>query len=212
MLKKIRFSKLFSVTVQQALPYIFIICGVIGLVGSVDLTYEKIRVLEDPSHIPACSLNPIISCGSVMNSSQANIMGMPNTVLGLIAFAMLIAFGFVLLALRDRDRALKRWIWICAQLAATGGVLGVHYLIYESVFTIHAICPWCFVTWLVTILIFWAVTVYNFRQQNFGRLHNHLANISDAVQLNAVSVLALWYLCIFGLLLIKFWYYWSTLV
>ncbi len=205
-----RIKTFFSFTVHQALPYIFIVCGAIGLLASFDLTYEKIKVLENPSHIPACSLNPIISCGSVMNSAQSSFLGVPNTVYGLVAFGMLTAFGFILLAAGESK--FKRWLWVCAQLAATGGVLGVHYLIFESVFTIHAICPWCFVTWLITILIFWAITVNNLREENFGKLHKHLAVIGNAVQQNAGAILTLWYLAIFGLLLIKFWYYWSTLI
>ncbi|HUC90018.1 MAG TPA: vitamin K epoxide reductase family protein [Patescibacteria group bacterium] len=209
-MSKINIKALFSVTLRQALPYILIVCGIIGLLASFDLTYEKIQVLENPHHVPACSLNPIISCGSVMNAAQSNFLGIPNTVFGLIAFSMLVAFGFMLLAAEDMK--FKRWLWVCAQLAATGGVLGAHYLIYQSVFNIHAICPWCFVTWLVTFLVFWATTIYNLQEGNFGKWHRYLNIIGDTVQENALSLLALWYLVIFGLLLVKFWYYWSTLI
>ena len=47
-----------------------LIAGVIGLVSSMTLTVEKIDLLANPSYVPSCNINPILSCGSVMVTPQ----------------------------------------------------------------------------------------------------------------------------------------------
>jgi uncharacterized membrane protein len=198
-----------GLTWQKALPYVFIVGGIIGLLASFTLTYDKIHVLESSSYQPACNINPILSCGSVMKTQQASLMGVPNTVFGLMAFSMLLMLGVVL----TTGVKLPRWLWIAAQGAATGGVIFMHYLFFEGVFRIHAICPWCFVVWMITIPIFFGITVYNIREGNLylERL-GHARKIGAFISRYSNDLLVLWYLVIFVILLTKFWYYWSTLL
>jgi len=42
----------------------------------------------------------------------------------------------------------------------------VLWLISQSVFVLGTLCPWCMVTWSVTIPLFWALTLYNLREGN----------------------------------------------
>src|SRR5206468_2139103 len=133
-----------KLTLKQTLPFIIAIAGLIGLVASFALTYDKIHVLQDSNYKPSCNINPILSCGSVMKTQQASLLGVPNTVFGLIAFSMLFSFGMMLLG----GARVKRWVWLAAELAVLGGVVFMHYLFFEGVFRIHAICPWCFVVWM----------------------------------------------------------------
>lgn len=196
-------------TWQIALPYVLTIGGVLGLIASFALTYDKIHILQDPSYEPGCSLNPVLSCGSVMSSEQASILGVPNTIFGLIAFAMLLMVGLMLLA----GAQFKRWLWIGLQLGATVGFVFMHYLLFEAVFRIHAICPWCFLVWLILPPIFLATTIYNIRQGNLGLQRNRLAAaIGQWVERHGLDLLVLWYVALVATLLIKFWYYWSTLL
>ncbi|HSS23325.1 MAG TPA: vitamin K epoxide reductase family protein, partial [Mycobacterium sp.] len=39
-----------------------LIAGVIGLFASMTLTVEKIKILLNPSYVPSCNINPIVSC------------------------------------------------------------------------------------------------------------------------------------------------------
>lgn len=50
-------------TLQKSLPYILIIAGAIGVIFSFIITYNHMQMLENPSFIPSCNLNPIIACG-----------------------------------------------------------------------------------------------------------------------------------------------------
>lgn len=196
-------------TFTNVLPYVLLVCGLFGLLASSVLTYEKIEVLKNPAHIPACSINPIISCGSVMNSPFSEILGVPFPLFGLAGFTALALFGFLLAS----GSKVKEWIWLLANLAALGGVLFVHALIYESVFVIKAICPWCFGVWLTVILVFWGLTIHNMREGNFGAPRGAIAaKFNEFVVSKSVPILLSWYALVLGLLLIKFWYFWSTLI
>lgn len=205
----VRKLRLRNVTWQRALPYVLLIGGIIGMLASFMLTYDKIHVLQNPDYRPACNINPILSCGSVMQTEQASLLGVPNTIFGLVAFSMLVTFAFLLIA----GAKVQRWIWQAAQLAATGGMIFMHYLFFEAVWRIHAICPWCFVVWMITIPIFYGITIYNLREGNLGHMRWRItAKIGQFIERYSNDLLVLWYLIIFGILLVKFWYYWSTLL
>lgn len=171
------------------------------------LTYDKIQVLQNPSYVPACNINPIFSCGSVMKTEQASLLGVPNTIFGLLGFTALATFAVLLLS----GAKFKKWIWQAAQLASVAGVIFMHYLFYQGVFRIGAICPWCFATWMVTIPIFLYVTVYNLQEKNF-KLPKFLMPVTDFVTKYHLEILITWYLLIFAILLEHFWYFWKTLV
>lgn len=190
---------------KEKLPYIMIVAGIIGFLASVVLTYDKIQVLTDPLYVPPCNINPIFSCGSVMKTDQANLFGLPNTVFGVAAFSALTTLGFLLAA----GAQLKRWLWVVVQLVATLGVIFMHYLFFQGVYRINAICPWCFVVWMITIPVFWYITLYNLREGNI-KLKNKKLGVF--LQKNGGTILLAWYGIIFAVLLTHFWYYWETLL
>lgn len=63
---------------RRTTGFLLIITGVLGLLASAMLTIDKIRILEDPNYVPGCSLDPTISCGSVMQSWQGSLFGFPT--------------------------------------------------------------------------------------------------------------------------------------
>lgn len=196
-----------DMTLNKVLPYILIAAAIIGIVASFVLTYDKIHVLTNEGYEPNCNINPILSCGSVMKTEQASLLGVPNTVFGLMAFSMLFTFGFLLAT----GIKVKKWVWTGAQIAATIGVIFMHYLFYQGVYRINAICPWCFAVWMITIPTFWYITLYNLREQNI-KLPARMARLSAFLQTHHGDILLAWYLVILGILLEHFWYYWSTLL
>lgn len=203
-MKKLNKNK---ITIAKVLPYIMIIGGIIGCIASFVLTYDKIHVLQNPGYDPSCNINPILSCGSVMKTEQASLLGVPNTIFGLIAYSMLFTFGVLLVG----GAKVKKWIWISAQGAALFGVVFMHYLFFQGIYRINAICPWCFVVWMITIPIFWYTTIYNLQTKNI-KLPGSLGQLPNFIQKHHIEVLVVWYLIIFGILVERFWYYWSTLI
>lgn len=196
--RKLNFS------LETLLPVLLILAGAIGMAASFALTYEKIQVLGLPGYKPACNLNPVLSCGSVMKAGQASIFGVPHSVFGLMAFTALFTFGFLLAG----GAKVKKHVWLLAQVAATAGVIFMHYLFFQSVFVLNAICPWCFVVWMVTIPVFWYITQFNLREKYIVLP----APLSIFLQKYHGDILALWYIILFAILLLQFWDYWVTLV
>lgn len=109
-------------TLEKVLPYNLIMVGVIGVIALFALT--------NAGYEPSCNMNPILSCGSVMKTEQSSLLGVPNTIFGLIAFSMLLTFGFLLAG----GAKVKRWVWIGAQVAATVGIIFMHYLFFQGVY------------------------------------------------------------------------------
>ncbi len=196
-----------KVTLKQTLPYIYLIAGVIGIVASFALTYDKLQVLENPAYHPACNISPILSCGSVMKTQQASVLGVPNTIYGLMAFSMLATIGVVLLA----GTAFKRWLWLIINVGALGGFAFFLYLYVQAVFRIHAICPYCFAVWLIVPPVLWYTTLYNLREGNL-RTKFLKPKAKGWLQRHHGDILVAYYLIFFLILLNRFWYYWKTLV
>lgn len=196
-----------NLTLNTVLPYILIVAGIIGIIASFALTYDKIHVLADKNYAPSCNINPILSCGSVMKTEQASLLGVPNTIFGLIAFSILLTFGFLLAG----GAKVKKWVWLCAQVTATIGVIFMHYLFFQGVYRINAICPWCFAVWMITIPVFWYITQYNLKERIIP-LSNALEPVSAFVRKHHGDILLVWYIVIFGILIQHFWYFWSTLL
>jgi uncharacterized membrane protein len=188
----------------RVLPWILILCGVIGLLCSFSLTVEKMDVLRNPNYHPICDLNPVLNCGSVMNSKQSEAFGFDNTFIGLAAFAVLITVGAVLLA----GAKMERWFWRGLQAGVTGGVLFVHWLLYNSLYRIHELCPFCMVVWVITITTFIYVTLYNIQHRHI-HLKERFMSAYEFARRHHIDILLLWLLIIAGLILKQFWYYYG---
>ena len=189
---------------RRGLSTLLAIAGAVGFVAAFVLAVERIALLEDPDYVPTCSFNPILSCGSVMQTWQAEAFGFPNPLIGIAAFAGVTTVGVVLLI----GASLPRWFWLGLDAGALFGVVFVHWLIVQSLYSIGALCPYCMVVWVVTIPIFWYVTVHNLQA-------GHLpapASLRRSVVRNRGLVLAAWYLVVAGLVLVRFWEYWASLV
>ncbi|OOC54228.1 MULTISPECIES: vitamin K epoxide reductase family protein [Nocardiopsis] len=193
--------------ISRALPWLLALGGAVGLLAAAALLVEKIRVLADPGHVPACSVNPVLSCGTVMATPQAEVFGIPNPVVGVACFAVVATVGAALLA----GARFRRWFWIGLQAGVLFGVVLVHWLIFQSLYRIGALCPYCVVVWAVTIPLFWYVTLHNVRSAHLPT-PSRLRRPVDLLARSHTVVLTLWGLAITGLVGQAFWTYWSTLL
>lgn len=147
--------------------WILVVGGLIGIAASIELIIQKIAVLSNPDFVPNCDINPILSCGSVINTEQASLFGFPNPVLGVIGFTTVIMFGALLFARVE----LPRTMWLGLNFGALAGMFLVIWLVAQSLYVIGALCPWCMVVWAITIPIFWQVTTDNLANNflSFGK-------------------------------------------
>ncbi|MGP4020170.1 vitamin K epoxide reductase family protein [Saccharopolyspora sp. 5N708] len=184
--------------------WLYVVGGLVGLAASFALIVEKLQKLVNPAYVPTCSINPVISCGSVMDSAQAAAFGFPNPLIGVAAFPVVVTAGAVVLA----GFAPPRWFWLGMQVGTTLAVVFIHWLVVQSLYEIHALCPYCMVVWIVTIPLFWYTTLHNLTAGNFGGGQAVGAALARFHSL----VLVVWYLVIVVLVLQAFWDYWSSLL
>ncbi|MFD4624022.1 vitamin K epoxide reductase family protein [Streptomyces sp. NPDC058475] len=181
---------------------LLVLTGAAGLLASWVITIDKFKLLEDPHFVPGCSLNPVVSCGSVMKSDQASAFGFPNPMLGLVAYGIVICVGVSLLA----GAAFPRWYWLTFEGGCLFGIGFVSWLQFESLYRIGALCLWCCLAWLATILLFWYVTSFNVRNGFLpapGLLKAFFAESSWVLPLLHIGVVAM-------LILTRWWDFWTS--
>lgn len=181
-----------------------LIAGVIGLVASMALTIEKFKILLDPHYVPPCNVNPIVSCGSVMTTPQASLLGFPNPLLGIIGFTVVMVTGVLAVA----KVPLPQWYWIGLTVGTLIGATLVHWLIFQSLYRIGALCPYCMVVWAVTIPLLVVLVSIVFRPA----LERGDSAVARVLYQWRWSIVTLWFTAVFLLIMVRFWDYWSTLL
>ncbi len=147
-----------------AFALFLVIAGGLGLLAAFELSIEKILTLTDPGYVPGCNVGVLVGCSTNLASQQGAIFGFPNPFIGLMAWPVVITIGMALLARARFDR----WFWIGLNVGVTGALALVIWLIAQSIYVLDVLCPWCMLTWAVTIPTFFAVTFRNLREGVFG--------------------------------------------
>ena len=169
------------------LAVVLVVAGAVGLTAAFVLAVEKFRLLSDPFYTPSCSVNAVLSCAPVMSSEAAEVFGFPNPLLGIAGFAVVVATGVGLLA----GARFAGWYWAGLQVGVVAGVVFVHWLVGQSLWVIGAVCPYCLAVWVVTITVFWYVTLRNLHALRADRPARVTGLIGVAVRFHS-SILALW--------------------
>lgn len=182
---------------DRLLGWVLTVGGFIGLLASLGLATEKIETLRNPGHAPSCDINPLLSCGAVMDKWQAEVFGFPNPFLGLMAFPVVVAVGIAVLS----GIRLPRWWWIGMQIGSLLGVVFVHWLFFQSLYRLGALCPYCMVVWVTTLPIFWFVTVRNLRR--LAVAPDWQEPVKSLLRMHGVG-LFLWFLTLFLLIVMQF--------
>jgi uncharacterized membrane protein len=190
---------------DRTTSWILIVGGILGLIAAFELTVEKVRVLADPTYVPACDLNPVLSCGSVIITPQAEVFGFPNPVLGLAGFAVVITLGVLLAG----GVAMPRWVWLGLNAGALLGFGFVQWLVWQSLYSIGSLCPWCMVVWTVTAPIFVWVTSANLLSGRLPTPASWSSAVSALVGLRGL-ILAAWYVVVLGLIFVRWQDYWLS--
>ncbi|MEK7116726.1 MAG: vitamin K epoxide reductase family protein [Patescibacteria group bacterium] len=193
-------------TIQKSYPYILIIGSIIGLAASFLLTLDTIKLIQNPVADIPCNINPFISCGNAAISWQGHVFGFPNSILGLVAFSMLLAVGVMLFS---GGRA-KKPLWLLANLGLLTAVAFVIWFIYESLYSLGSLCVYCMIIWAVIWPLFLYTTVWNFKEEHFilsslkTKTQNKIDMIMNFISRNYIQILIIWYLIILLLILFQF--------
>ncbi|WP_225723607.1 MULTISPECIES: vitamin K epoxide reductase family protein [Corynebacterium] len=145
-------TKLFGATM--------LILATIGEFFSFLITVDKIALLVDPTFVPACTFNEVVSCSDVMQSPQANAFGFPNPLIGILGYGVVMTIGVVLMT----GAKLPRWFWWCTLAGMTFGIVFVHWLAYSAIFVIGALCPYCMAVWAIMMPLLIMTMVHMMRE------------------------------------------------
>lgn len=200
-------AKQMSSKLDKVFPWTLIVGGALGLFASFTLTLEKIALLKDPAHQLSCSINPVVSCGPIINSHQAAAFGFPNPFIGLAAFSVLITIGVAMLA----GASFKRWFWRGLQFGVALGMAFVLWLMTQSLYIIGSLCLYCMLTWVVVSALFLYVTLYNYRNNNLILIRGK-NKVMEFVNRYHLDILFAWYLLVTVLIVLRFSDYFKSLV
>lgn len=188
----------------KGLPWLLIIGGVIGVLCSVILVHDQIEIWKNPNFVPACSLNPVINCGTVIDSKQGDILDIPPPFFGLLLFPALVTVGATMLA----GAKLKRWFWQWLEAGMIGGVAFALWLFWLSMYKVHALCPFCLTVDVVVYTVAWYVTLYNL-EHGYLILPKRLDSAARFARRHHLDILITWFLLLIVLILNHFWYYYG---
>ena len=188
----------------RRLALLLLVAGLVGLAAAFELAVEKFRLLENPLYVPPCTLGETVDCTQVMRSTQAEAFGFPNPFVGIAGFGGLTATGLILLT----GGRLTRPYWLVLQAGLTFAVVFVHWLMFQTLYRIGALCPFCMAVWAVTIPAFWYVTLHNARPLAAGR--TRIGRLVALLLRNHGIILTVWLLLIAALVFERFWAPWDS--
>lgn len=136
---------------------VLLVTGLVAWVASGILVLERLALYENPGHITSCDVNPWVSCGRVMGTLQSELFGFPNPLIGIVAFAVVLATAMVVLS----GAAPGRWYWVGLQVGVSLGMVFVVWLWSQALFEIYILCLYCMVVWAAMIPLFILLTVRN---------------------------------------------------
>jgi uncharacterized membrane protein len=183
--------------------FVLLFAGLVGLFASIKLIIEKVAVLSDSSYVPSCDINPILSCGSVINTQQAAFFGFPNPIIGIVSFTTVVTLAVLMV--------FKVQLPPFAHLGLlAGSILGfvfVCYLIYQSLYTISALCPWCMVVWASLFIILWQTITYNITEVTLP----FFKTLAPVVKALDWLILAALFVTVIGLIFINWLDFWLSI-
>ncbi|GAB3271562.1 vitamin K epoxide reductase family protein [Microbacterium sp. Root53] len=142
-----------------ALAVWLVIAGAVGWWAAFSLTLERLHLLDNPGASASCDFSPLVQCGRNLESWQGAVFGFPNPILGLAGWIAPVVVGAAILA----GARFARWFWAVFLLGMASAFGFVVWLIGQSVYVLGTLCPWCMVTWVVTIPSFYAVLLHAVR-------------------------------------------------
>ncbi|PJM76129.1 vitamin K epoxide reductase family protein [Bifidobacterium simiarum] len=150
---------------------VMLVCSAAALIISLGLSAETLLLARNPGGKLDCDVNAVVSCSTVAQSWQAEIihigdLSFPNAFFGIAAESV-----FVTIAVLGLARiAVPRWFALCTWLGGLAALAYAYWLFTQSVFVINALCLWCLGLMFSTTLQFMALSHATVTAQGLPRL------------------------------------------
>lgn len=188
----------------RGLGLLLAIGGAIGLWAALALVLSDRALLVNPDASLACDINPLIGCGSFVQSWQSSVFGIPNALIGVISYTILIVTGVALFG----GARLPRFYWRGLAGGVVFGAVAITWLQYQAFFELRGLCPYCLVVWAVTIPIVVQVLAAVVQA---GHVSAPAAVRRLLVRERAV-ITAAWYLLVVVAIVVIFWNQWMLIL
>lgn len=179
--------------------WILLVGGLAGWIAALVLTVERFKQLTDPNYIPSCNVSATLSCGDVMLSDQAAAFGFPNPIIGIVGFSVVVTLAVLSIA----GVGLPRWIWGGLWIGTALGVGFICWLIFQSLYRIGSLCPYCMVVWAIITPLLAVIT---------DELWGDSPGVLGVIVEWRWTVVAVFYAVVLLLIFLKFQDYWLSLV
>lgn len=181
---------------------IMLLASAVALVVSFVLSAETLQLARNPGGKLDCDINAMLSCSSVAQSWQAEIikfggLSYPNAFFGIAAESV-----FVTIAVLGVARiAVPRWFATCTWLGGLAALAYSYWLTSQSLFVINALCPWCLALMFSTTIQFMALSHATVAVQGLPSREGRLATY---YRLNYdLMIDVLWIVALVTLILVK---------
>jgi uncharacterized membrane protein len=131
-----------------------LVSSALSLIASLVLSIDAIKLAAEPSGPLSCNINSVLSCGTVAKSWQSQLLGFPNSFIGLMTEPVVITVAIAGLGLV----MFPRWFMRVAHVVYGLGLVFALWLLSQSFFVINALCPWCLLVTGSTITVFATIT------------------------------------------------------
>lgn len=131
-----------------------LVSSLLSLFASLVLSIDAVKLAASPTDKLSCNINAVLSCGKVASSWQSQLLGFPNSFIGLMTEPVVITVAIAGLGLV----AFPRWFMRVAHVVYGLGLIFALWLLSQSFFVINALCPWCLLVTFSTITVFSTIT------------------------------------------------------
>lgn len=138
---------------------IMLIASAVALFVSFILSADTLKLARNPGQKLNCDVNAVMSCSTVAESWQAEIvkfagLSFPNAFFGIAAESVFVTIAVIGLA----KVAVPRWFATCTWLGGLAALAYSYWLTSQSLFVIQALCPWCMALMFSTTIQFMALS------------------------------------------------------
>ena len=138
---------------------VMLVASAAALVVSFILSADTLKLARNPGRQLGCDVNAVLSCSSVAQSWQVEIvkfggLSYPNAFFGIAAESVFVTIAVIGLA----RVTVPRWFATCTWLGGLAALAYSYWLTSQSLFVIQALCPWCLALMFSTTIQFMALS------------------------------------------------------
>ena len=174
---------------------VMLIASAVALLVSFILSADTLKLARNPGQKLNCDVNAVMSCSTVAESWQAEIvkfagLSFPNAFFGIAAESVFVTIAVIGLA----KVAVPRWFATCTWLGGLAALAYSYWLTTQSLFVINALCPWCLALMFSTTVQFMALSHATVVVQDLSSGHEGLRKyyrLNFDLMVDAVWIVAL---------------------